>query len=167
MEHLKLVNTKRVCEFKIILTSTSIFLLNLTMILVLGLFDSSIDDGQFFVLNIVFLFKICFETMTNFFIVTIQIQHVRPEIRNRENHQGYRGRLLKKLEKNQVKNEERLMETCRQLPPGTFLSHLVAIVQTASYIARISSEYLQNTSPLEKPWFSFWKWYVLQKHLSQ
>lgn len=45
MEHLKLVNTKRVCEFKIILTSTSIFLLNLAMILVLGLFDSSIDDG--------------------------------------------------------------------------------------------------------------------------
>lgn len=59
------------------------------------------------------------------------------------------------------------METCRELPPGTFLSHLVAIVQTASYIARISSEYLQNTSSLEKPWFSFWKWYVLQKHLSQ
>lgn len=109
MEHLKLVNIKRVCEFKIILTSTSIFLLNLAIILVLGLFDSSIDDGQFFVLNIVFLFKICFETMTNFFIVTIQIQLVRPKIRNRENHQGYRGRLLKKLGKNQVKNEERLI----------------------------------------------------------
>ena len=53
------------------------------------------------------------------------------------------------------------METCRQLPPRTFLSHLVAIAQTALYIARISGEYLQNTSPLEKPWFSFWKWYVL------
>ena len=62
---------------------------------------------------------------------------MRPKIGNREKHQGKHGKYPKKLGKQylkQVKTCGRIEETCRKLPLGGFLSHLVTSFQDASYI---------------------------------
>ena len=55
---------------------------------------------------------------------------VRPKIANREKQQGKHEKYPKKLGKQYVKHEEtngEMGETCRELPLGGFLSHLVTI----------------------------------------
>ena len=55
---------------------------------------------------------------------------VRPKIASREKHQGKHEKYPKKLGKQYVKHEEtngEMGETCRELPLGEFLSHLVTI----------------------------------------